>query len=163
MKLRAWDQFNEGFHFSINYTKLSGFFREIEKLEENITKRIAHFSTHYDFFSNYQEWFILPKQIRSSRTGWLAFPLTVRDSAPFTRRELQIHFEKKNIQTRTVFTGNILRQPGFKNIIRKENTNGYKVADGVMRGGILLACHNGLTQEQLDYIHETFSAFAKKH
>ena len=45
---------------------------------------------------------------------WYAFPLVVKDSAPFKRNEMQIYFEERGIQTRPVFTGNILRQPGFK-------------------------------------------------
>lgn len=133
---------------------------QLKSLEKNISKRVSNFKEHYKFFSKYKDWFILPKEIEGSRTGWLAFPLTIKDTAPFTRRELQIYLEKRNIQTRTVFTGNILRQPGFKNIKRVENQNGYKVADEVMRGGFLIACHHGLTQNQLEHIHKSFSEFA---
>ncbi|MNN83615.1 DegT/DnrJ/EryC1/StrS aminotransferase family protein [compost metagenome] len=87
----------------------------------------------------------------------------MRDDAPFTRRELQIHLETRGIQTRTVFTGNILRQPGFKDIQRREAAEGYANADRVMRGGMLLACHHGLSQAQIDYVHEQFRAFAERH
>ena len=45
------------------------------------------------------------------KTPWLAFPLVIKKNKKFTRKELQIFFEKNNIQTRTIFTGNILRQP----------------------------------------------------
>ena len=92
------------------------------------------------------------------RTGWLAFPLIVKDDAPFTRTDLQIFLENRNIQTRTVFTGNILRQPGFKNIACKRVAE-YPNADRAMRGGILLACHHGLTQEMLDHVHASFDVF----
>ena len=47
----------------------------------------------------------------------------MRESAPFIRRDLQIFLEKRNIQTRTVFTGNILRQPGFKHVASKASKN----------------------------------------
>ncbi|MDP4934334.1 MAG: DegT/DnrJ/EryC1/StrS family aminotransferase, partial [Salibacteraceae bacterium] len=80
---------------------------------------------------------------------------------PFKRPELQIFLEKRNIQTRTVFTGNILRQPGFKNVVRKESANGYPEADKVMRGGMLLACHHGLTQEMKDHVKEQVTEFMK--
>jgi CDP-6-deoxy-D-xylo-4-hexulose-3-dehydrase len=136
---------------------------QLKKLNANIAAREAAFKTHTKFFSNYQDWFILPKQLPNSRTGWLAFALTVKDDAPFTRRDLQIFLEKRNIQTRTVFTGNILRQPGFHQIKRKEMPNGYRFADQVMRGGILLGCHHGLTPEMIAHIHESFEAFAKTH
>ncbi|MFA5960806.1 MAG: aminotransferase class I/II-fold pyridoxal phosphate-dependent enzyme [Tatlockia sp.] len=134
---------------------------QLDKLNNNIIARNKAFASHTAFFSQYQDWFILPKQLPHSNTGWLAFALTVKDSAPFTRKELQIFLERRNIQTRTVFTGNILRQPGFSAIERRESANGYPHADQVMRGGILLGCHHGLTAEMMDHIHQSFKAFAK--
>ena len=133
---------------------------QLKKLDQNISLREAHFAQQMAFFKKYEEWFILPKQLENCRTGWLAFPLTVKDSAPFTRTEMQIFLENRNIQTRTVFTGNILRQPGFKNIECKKAPEGYLNADQVMRGGILMACHHGITQEMMAHIHSSFEAFA---
>jgi CDP-6-deoxy-D-xylo-4-hexulose-3-dehydrase len=134
---------------------------QLDRLEQNIERRVDNFARQRSFFAHYEEWFTLPRQIDGSRTGWLAFPLIVRDDAPFTRRDLQIHFEQRGIQTRTVFTGNILRQPGFADIARREASGGYPNADAVMRGGMLIACHHGLTEEQLDYVHDEFAAFAR--
>ena len=134
---------------------------QLQKLDANINRRASIFTQHIEFFSNYQDWFLLPRQLLNSRTGWLAFPLIIKDDAPFTRRELQIFLERRNIQTRTVFTGNILRQPGFKNIKRRESPEGYANADYVMRGGILIGCHNGLTQEMIAHIFGSFNLFVK--
>lgn len=89
---------------------------QLKNLQKNIDARTVWFAKQKEYFSQYKEFFILPKQLADSRTGWLAAPMIVKDDAPFTRTELQIFLEKRNIQTRTVFTGNILRQPGFKNI-----------------------------------------------
>jgi len=135
---------------------------QLDKLDHNIRERERNFAEMLDFFRQWEEWFILPKQLPGSRTGWLAFALTIRDNAPFKRPEMQIFLEKRNIQTRTVFTGNILRQPGFKNIQRKESRNGYPEADKVMKGGMLLACHHGLTREMLDHVKEQVSGFLGK-
>ena len=135
---------------------------QFKKLNQNIDAREKAFAEHTKFFSQYEDWFILPKQLPHSRTGWLAFALTIKDSAPFNRRQLQIFLEKRNIQTRTVFTGNILRQPGFQNIKRLEAEGGYPHADQVMRGGILLGCHHGLTTEMMAHIHQSFEEFAVK-
>lgn len=134
---------------------------QLKKLAHNIATREKFFDLHTQFFKQYQDWFILPKQLPNSKTGWLAFALTVKDSAPFTRKQLQIFLEKRNIQTRTVFTGNILRQPGFNKIKRRESDKGFQHADQVMRGGILVGCHHGLTMEMLAHIHQSFEEFAK--
>ena len=134
---------------------------QLDKLAENIAKRERNFAAQYAFFKEYEDWFVLPRQLPGSRTGWLAFPLTIRPDAPFSRREMQIFFERRDIQTRPVFTGNILRQPAMAGIEHRIVSGGYPVADQVMRGGILLACHHGLDAAQLAYMHETFRDFAK--
>ena len=135
---------------------------QLKKLEKNIQAREKWFNKQLNFFSQYKEWFILPKQTDGSRTGWLAFPLTIRDDAPFKRRDMQIFLENRNIQTRVVFTGNITRQPGFKSIEMVKDPQGYPVADHVMRGGVLLACHHGLTDAMMAHVHESFELFAKQ-
>lgn len=134
---------------------------QLSKLERNIVARERNFARHLAFFSRYEDWFILPRQLPEARTGWLAFPLTIRPGAPFSRRDLQIHLEKLDIQTRVVFTGNILRQPAMAGVESRVRKEGYPEADAVMKGGILLACHHGLEQAQIDYIHESFERFAE--
>jgi CDP-6-deoxy-D-xylo-4-hexulose-3-dehydrase len=132
---------------------------QLSKLPLNIKLREQNFQKHLDFFKDYEDWFILPKQMPDSVTGWLAMALTVKDTAPFTRKKLQIYFEERGIQTRPIFTGNILRQPGFKQVECIKQQVGYPVADAVMRGGILIGCHHGLTEEMLGHIHNTFKKF----
>lgn len=133
---------------------------QLDKLDHNIAERERNFAAHRRFFARFEEWFILPQQLPDTRTGWLAFPLTIRPDAPFARRELQIYFEERDIQTRPVFTGNILRQPAMKNVSVRTAPGGYPISDEVMRGGMLLACHHGLEQAQIDFMHATFETFA---
>ena len=149
--------------FNIEPSEISAGFGlvQLDKLERNIAAREHNFAAQYAFFKTYEDWFVMPKQLPGSRTGWLAFPLTVRKDAPFTRRDMQIFLEKRDIQTRPVFTGNILRQPAMAGVVHRAVPGGYPVADDVMRGGILLACHHGLIAEQLDHIHDSFRDFAK--
>jgi len=64
------------------------------------------------------------------------------------------------IQTRVVFTGNITRQPGYKNLEMRKS-NDLKNADNIMRGGVLLACHHGLNEEMIDHMHNTIDEFIK--
>ena len=98
-----------------------------------------------------------------SRSGWLAYPITIKEKAPFSRTQMQIFLEKKNIQTRVVFTGNILRQPGFKNIRAKREKKGYPEADKVMKNGILIACHHGLNNNMINHIHQSIDRFMSKY
>jgi CDP-6-deoxy-D-xylo-4-hexulose-3-dehydrase len=133
---------------------------QLDKLADNIRSRIENFERQRAFFARFENWFILPRQLPEAHTGWLAFPLTLRADAPFTRREMQIWMERAEIQTRPVFTGNVLRQPAMQNVPHRADEGGYPMSDAVMRGGILLACHHGLADEHFAHMHETFDAFA---
>lgn len=135
---------------------------QLSKLQENIALRARHYKELRSFMEQYEEFFILPRQLPDSKTGWLAFAMTIRDNAPFKRTELQIFLEKRMIQTRTIFTGNILRQPGFKKVAHKASDNGYPETDRVMRGGMLVACHHGLREDQVNHLKESFTAFLKE-
>ncbi|WP_126975674.1 DegT/DnrJ/EryC1/StrS family aminotransferase [Frigidibacter oleivorans] len=152
----------EALGFNLEPSEISAAFGlvQLDKLDHNIRERERNFARHLEFFRRYEDWFILPRQFEGARTGWLAFALTLKPGAPFTRRDLQIRLEKADIQTRPVFTGNILRQPAMKGVACRTSAQGYPVADAVMRGGILLACHHGLTEAQMDYMHDTFDTFA---
>lgn len=135
---------------------------QLDKLAHNIQLRIANFERHLAFFSALEDWFVLPRQMPEAETGWLAFPLTIRPTAPFDRRELQIFLEQRDIQTRVVFTGNILRQPAMADVEVNAVATGYPVADAVTRGGMLIACHHGLVDAQIDYVHQTFLDFVER-
>lgn len=136
---------------------------QLKKLQTNLRKREVNYNLHTKYLQKYTNYFILPKQLPGSKSGWLAYPITITDEAPFTRTQMQIFLEKKNIQTRVVFTGNILRQPGFKNIKAKKDKNGYPESDKVMKNGILLACHHGLTKNMIDHIHSSIDEFISKY
>ena len=132
---------------------------QLGKLSENLKRRREIFDLHQKFFSDYEDYFIRPKETEGSYTGWLAFPIQLKDEVRFERKELQIFLEKRNIQTRVVFTGNILRQPGFKNIHCIGKADDFPQADLVMKNGMLLGCHHGLNESQIAHIHHSIKIF----
>ena len=134
--------------------------KQLEDLENNIITRRRNYQTQINFFRQYEEFFTLPTETESARTGWLAFPVIIKSTAPFERRDFQIFLEKRNVQTRVVFTGNITRQPGFKNLEMRKSAN-LQNSDNIMRGGVLLACHHGLNQEMINHMHATIEEFLK--
>jgi CDP-4-dehydro-6-deoxyglucose reductase, E1 len=136
---------------------------QLEDLDRNIKDREENFKIQTEFFKKYEEYFVLPKQTENTRTAWLAYPLIIKESAPFARRDFQIYLENNNIQTRTVFTGNITRQPGYKNLEMRKAKGGFPNSDNIMKGGVLLACHHGLTTEMIDYMHAKISEFMKNN
>jgi CDP-6-deoxy-D-xylo-4-hexulose-3-dehydrase len=154
----------EGIGYNFQPSALAAAFGLVQlgRLSGFIEARIRNFARLHELFTSYARWFVLPRQRADARTAWLAFPLIVRDDAPFRRRDLQEHLETLGIQTRTVFTGNILRQPGFRNIERRDHPAGYANADQVMRGGMLLGCHQGMDDEQLAYMLDALRQFMER-
>ena len=136
---------------------------QLKKLKTNLNKREKNFKKHSKYLSKYSKYFILPKQLPNSKSGWLAYPITLKKDVPFTRTQMQIFLEKKNIQTRVVFTGNILRQPGFRKIKAIKDKKGYPESDKVMKNGILIACHHGLTEKMISHIHKSIDEFISKY
>ena len=91
----------------------------------------------------------------------MAYPVLVKDGLNFERRELQIFLEKKGIQTRSIFTGNILRQPIMKNQNYKKTKKAEINSNIVMKNGMLLGCHHGMTIKQLDYMIFSMNNFLR--
>jgi len=130
---------------------------QLKKLKKNLILRKKFFKSHLKFFKKFEKWFILPVEENKVSTGWLAFPILIKNKSKFTRRQIQIFLEKRNIQTRVVFTGNIMRQPGFKKMKCIKDKNGYPNADNVMKNGFLIAVHHGLTKKMINHLYNSFN------
>lgn len=83
---------------------------------------------------------ILPRDDKAS--NWLAFPFQVDD-----RLGLINYLEDNNIQTRVIFSGNITRHPAYRKYLEA-----FPNADTIMKNGILVGCHHGMTLEDVDYV-----------
>jgi CDP-4-dehydro-6-deoxyglucose reductase, E1 len=132
---------------------------QLKKLDNNIIKRQENFKRQCNFFSKHSNYFLNPIEQENSKTAWLAFPILIKETAPFNRKEMQIYLEKRKIQTRVVFTGNILRQPMCKNIKYRVVSGGCPNADRIMQSGVLLPVHHGLTDPMFDRLHATIDEF----
>lgn len=152
-----------GYNLEGNEVGASFGMAQLEKLEENISIRQRNFKRQCEFFSKYPKYFSNPQELDKCNTAWLAFPILINKESPFTRKEFQIFLESRNIQTRVVFTGNIIRQPMCNNIQKRVMEQGYPNADNVMERGVLLPLHHGLTENMFSRLHETIDEFIQKY
>ena len=129
--------------------------------DQKLLKKIEQFPQKKNFFSKFSDYFITPKVDKNVKTNFLAYPVIIKKNNKFDRKKMQVFLEKNNIQTRPIFTGNILRQPGYKNIKCIGVADDFVNADRVMRGGILLALHHGLTDQMFKRLHKTIDEFIK--
>tara|TARA_Y100000768_G_C23968467_1_gene679176 strand:- start:765 stop:1961 length:1197 start_codon:yes stop_codon:yes gene_type:complete len=151
-----------GYNFLPSEISAAFALEQLKKLKNNISIRNRNFEYLKKFFSKYNNYFKLPEQNAGVRTPWLAFPLVIKKNKKFNRKMMQTFFEKNNIQTRTIFTGNILRQPVMKNRAYKKHPDCEEVANDVMKNGILIGCHQGMNKSELNYMCLTFKKLVKE-
>ncbi len=151
-----------GYNFLPSEISATFALEQIKKLKKNIEIRNKNFETLKKFFYKYKNLFNLPEQYDGVKTPWLAFPLVIKPNKFFNRKKLQIYLEKNNIQTRTIFTGNILKQPVMKNKKYKYHNECNDEANNVMKNGILIGCHQGMTNSDVNFICKKFSQFINK-
>jgi CDP-6-deoxy-D-xylo-4-hexulose-3-dehydrase len=156
--------FNDfGYNFLPSEISAAFALEQIKKLKNNVSLRIKNFNFLHKFYQKLNKYFDIATLDKRVRTAWLAFPLIVKQNKYFDRTDLQIFFEKNNIQTRTIFTGNILKQPMMKNKKYKSHKLCGVNSTEVMKRGMLLGCHQGLKMNDLKYICSKTLEFLKKY
>ncbi len=137
---------------------------QLKKFKSFNKIRNRNFKLHYDFFKDNFKYFLTPKILKNIETNFLAYPIILKKNPFFNRKQLQIFLEKNSIQTRPIFSGNILRHPAFKILKTKSNkVNDFKNSDYIMKYGLLVGCHQGLSVNQVKYIHQIIMKFIKKN
>ena len=133
---------------------------QLDKLSGFIAKRKRNFDTLFRGLKPLEDFLILPTWSEKADPSWFAFPITVRRDAPFTRDDLQRFLEGRNIETRLLFAGNILKQPGYRNINARV-IGDLPIADAVMQGTFFVGVYPGLSEPQMEYMLEVFYEFVK--
>ena len=139
---------------------------QLERLPTFIRRRRENFSFLYAIFRDFSETFILPKWSHS-QPSWFGYPLTIRDTAGFTRGELLKFLEHKKIGTRLLFAGNVTKQPYFENYDFRwrsvGKTEGNRIVlpntDIVMDNMFWIGVYPGLTMEMISYVGRSFEEF----
>lgn len=147
-----------GYNLKMNEAAAAFGLEQIKKLPEFLRLRQNNFDLMKKFFGQYYEWFYLPYLTSGAETNWLAFPLTIRKEAPFKRYDFLKYMESKGIQTRVLFSGNITRHPLYKKIEHRIQGS-LENADEIMRSGLLLGCHHGMTDEDIAYVLDSAEQF----
>ncbi len=135
---------------------------QLQKVPGFIKKRKKNFQEHSKFFKKYEDYFILPEATPGSDPSWFSFPLTIRKDAPFDRLSLVRYLEDHKVQTRPLFTGNILHQPAFKNIDCRV-VGKLPNSEHIHRNTFFIGVYPGIEKAQRDYIYSMVNAFMKKH
>ena len=153
-----------GYNLKMNEGSAAFGLEQLKKLPEFEQRRTRNFNSIYHFFREYEKWFVLPVLNDQAKTAYLAFPLTIRQGAPFTRYEFLQFLESKGVQTRVLFSGNIIRHPLYKRTDVKWIVSGaLHNADAIMARGFLLGCHQGMGAEECTYLFQACKEFLTKY
>ena len=87
------------------------------------------------------------------------YPFMIRPESGIQRGEFQQHMEQNGVDTRMVWTGNIARQPAFKNRRFRIHEEALPNADRVMEQGLVLPCNHGIDDEGMAYIADVVERF----
>lgn len=135
---------------------------QMDKLPDFCTQRKANFKNWTKIFAKYSDYFILPEATENSDPAWFAFIVTLKENAPFTRDELTGWLNRKLIETRNLFAGNMTKQPGFvgKNW---RIANHLKNTDYIMNRTFFLGTYPGLTKDMFEYAEAILDEFLEQY
>jgi CDP-6-deoxy-D-xylo-4-hexulose-3-dehydrase len=142
-----------GYNLKITEIQAAMGLAQLKKLEKFTSIRRSNFKILYSYLKDCQN-FILPETYEKADPCWFSFPITVKDGAPFSRREVIQYLEKNGIQTRPLFAGNILRHPAYSNIDHRV-VGSLTNSDKIMKDSFFVGVYPGLTKEDMQFIGET--------
>ena len=103
-----------------------------------------------------EDFFHLPQATPGSDPSWFGFLIIIRDGVDLSRNSLVRHLEEKLIGTRLLFAGNLVRQPGFRDVEHRVVGN-LTQTDKIMTDAFWLGVWPGLGEYHIDYVVDTLS------
>ncbi len=128
---------------------------QLEKIPDFTAARRRNWQRLYDGLKNAEDRLILPQPAENSEPSWFGFLISVRPESGLNRNAITGYLESKNIQTRLLFSGNLIRHPAFDTI---RATEAYRVAgslettDFIMNNTFWIGVYPGMSDEMLDYM-----------
>ena len=135
---------------------------QLKKLPEFGALRKRNYNLIYEGLRKYSGFLLLPKIESLSEPSWFGFPILIKDTAKFTRNDLVTYLEDHKIATRTLFGGNLIRQPAYLDA-KYRIIGDLKNTDMVMNNLFWIGVYPGITEEMIIYIHKVFSEFFSKY
>jgi len=132
---------------------------QLKKVDGFIAKRRENFAMLRKALEPLQDSFLLPTATENSDPSWFGFPIGVRPESGSSRDEIVKFLNKRNIGTRLLFAGNLLRQPAYRDITHRV-IGDLKNTDYVMNNVFWVGVYPGLTAEMLNYLSGTLQEAA---
>ncbi len=128
---------------------------QLEKLPDFINRRKHNWKRLRNALDDLSDRIILPEPAENSDPSWFGFLISIRPESGLKRQDVVEYIESHNIQTRLLFSGNIIKQPCFDDI---RNTDAYRVSgeltntDFIMENTFWVGVYPGMTDQMIDYM-----------
>lgn len=130
---------------------------QLRKIDRIKWLRQRNFDFLYEHLKEFeQRGLVMPKWLPEADVCWFSFPLSYHDRGP-----LVAHLEENGIETRSMFSGNILKHPAYKNIEHRSMllTN----CNRILKDSFWVSVHPSLTNKDLNYMVKVFNAFFEEY
>jgi CDP-6-deoxy-D-xylo-4-hexulose-3-dehydrase len=134
---------------------------QIKKLPRFTDARRRNWEFYREYFSDLEEFFILPEPTMHSNPSWFGFMLSVKESAPFSRNDVVQFLENNKIGSRMLFGGNLTKHPAYENVEYRVSGTLHK-SDFVMENGFWIGVSPVVTPRMSEYVVEKFIQFMRK-
>lgn len=128
---------------------------QLKKFPSFIERRKHNWARLHAALEDIQDKIILPKPAENSDPSWFGFLISVRPETGLNRNDVTKYIESKNVQTRLLFSGNIIKQPCFNEI---RGTDAYRAvgnlenSDFVVNNTFWVGVYPGMTDTMIDYM-----------
>ncbi len=128
---------------------------QLKKFPSFIERRRHNWNRLREALMGADDKLILPAAAEHSNPSWFGFLISVRPESGLKRNDVTKYIEEHNVQTRLLFSGNLIKHPCFDEI---RGTDAYRVAgtleitDFVMNNTFWVGVYPGMTDEMIDYM-----------
>jgi len=129
---------------------------QLKKLNHFISKRKENYRYLYDNLQPLSDVLVLPEPANNSDPSWFGFPIRIKEKSPVRRDEIVQYLSKRNIDTRLLFGGNLMKQPAYENVTFRK-VGHLTNTDIVMSQVFWLGVTPLLTEQQMSYVTESLS------
>jgi CDP-6-deoxy-D-xylo-4-hexulose-3-dehydrase len=150
---------NLGYNLKVSEMQAAIGCAQFNKLPAFIEARRKNAAFYFERLKAWEEHLILPTVHPKANPSWFGFPITLRSH--IDRRDFIMWLEEAKIETRLVFGGNILKQPGFQDIPRRVHGE-LTGTDTIMSQTLFIGVYPGLTAEMLEFVADRIGRFFAK-
>lgn len=135
---------------------------QLEKLPEFVSARRRNHAVLAERLAPLADRLQLPIATAESEPSWFGFLITVRPEAGLARDAITTHLEALGVQTRTLFAGNLVRQPCFDDM--RATGKGFRVigelpvTDRIMTDSFWIGVYPGMSEAMLEHMARTISS-----